>query len=207
MIVIPDRLALRRTRPADLLVLDEIEQRHDDDDVGPDLRGLTPAESARRRWHPAVWQQYVAFRLPDFDPICTVSLYDADLWHGTAWLLLVASHRHRRDGLAVLAAAAFLSVMFRETALRRVHAEVSDETLASFRSLVDDGTATISATVPDCLVGADGGRSSLHWLTIEREQWETTWGRVFAPHLHDAPEGRLRASSTGITTTEEVHLP
>lgn len=203
MIVVPNRLAMRRTRPDDLDLLDRIDAEADGADAIPDdmPADADAAESAHRRWNDRFGEQYVCFRLPQFDPIGYFSLYDIDHRHGTGWLVVMARAAHQHTGLAVFGAAVYLTHVFTETPLRRIHAQTSDGRLETFRSIIDDGTADLEVTFPGCRRRADGSWESLHWLSIDRDRWQSTWARVISPHMAELAEGRVRADAELATGT------
>lgn len=196
MIVVSDLVGVRRARVEDDVVLDRLQ--HDADAYLGAAHGLDVASAEERsglRRTDRVTDRFVFLGLPDLDVVGSASVYDRDDRNRTAWMTLRSSAASRHSGLAMAGAGVCLCLGFREMGLRVMYAQVTSHTLGWFRSIVDDGTATIEARFADGMVHPDGSTYDLYWLAIERDRWMREWGRLVLSEMVERSEGSVVAES------------
>lgn len=119
---------------------------------------------------------YIVRGCPGGEPLGYVHNYDFSLIHGTCQLALYIVPEHRGTGIGAAAALQFMDRLFKAYPLRRLYSTIYDYNKESLRSNLDAGFEEEGALRDYRYY--NGRYYDLHYLSMTRERYESTLGRL-----------------------------
>jgi acyl carrier protein len=141
----------------------------------------SPEEYRRLLWS-GVLEQRVVTRSSSPSPIGLVNAHRADLRSGTAWLGVVERQDLHGQGLGMAGLAMFVDWLFDQWPLRHLHAEVHEDNLGQFESVLD-GFANVAGRLRARFRDEGAGRDAV-LVTIARDMWLSTARMRIRTTLH-----------------------